>query len=35
MGIFDNFVYKEGEIVDNNWVKLFVRHRLEVDYESI
>lgn len=21
MGIFDNFVYKDGEIVDNNWVK--------------
>ena len=23
MGIFDNFVYKDGEIVDNNWVKWF------------
>lgn len=23
MGIFDNFVYKNGEIVDNNWVKWF------------
>ena len=23
MRIFDNFVYKDGEIVDNNWVKWF------------
>lgn len=23
MGIFDNFVYKNGEIVDNSWVKWF------------
>lgn len=23
MGIFDDFVYKGGEIVDNNWVKWF------------
>lgn len=23
MGIFDNFVYKDGEIVDNSWVKWF------------
>ena len=23
MGIFDNFVYKDGEITDNNWVKWF------------
>ena len=23
MGIFDNFVYKDGKIVDNNWVKWF------------
>ncbi len=21
MGIFDNFVYKNGEIIDNSWVK--------------
>ena len=23
MGIFNNFVYKDGEIVDNSWVKWF------------
>ena len=23
MGIFDNFIYKDGEIIDNNWVKWF------------
>ena len=23
MGIFDNFIYKDGKIVDNNWVKWF------------
>lgn len=23
MGIFDNFFYKDGEIIDNNWVKWF------------
>ena len=23
MGIFDNFIYKDGEIVDNSWVKWF------------
>ena len=23
MGIFDNFIYKDGDIVDNTWVKWF------------
>lgn len=23
MGIFDNFIYKDGEIIDNSWVKWF------------
>ena len=24
MGIFDNFIYKDGEIIDNSWVKWFI-----------